>query len=79
MYILLIGIVGVVLKYLEIGPVAELSWLWVLSPFALTVVWWWVADKSGYSKRKEIKRMEERKQKRINKNRVAMGQPKKRF
>lgn len=74
MYILLIGILGVLLKYLEIGPVAELSWWWVLSPFALAVVWWSWADSSGYTKRKEIEKMEARKKLRIEKQRVAMGQ-----
>ena len=73
MYFLLIGIVALVLKYLEIGPVATLSWLIVLSPFALAVVWWAWADASGYTKRKEIEKMEKRKQDRIDKQRDAMG------
>ena len=73
MYFLLIGIVALVLKYLEIGPVATLSWLIVLSPFALAVVWWAWADASGYTKRKEIEKMEKRKQDRIDKQREAMG------
>ena len=54
MYLLLIGILGLALKYLEIGPVADLSWWWVLSPFALAVAWWSWADSSGYTKRKEL-------------------------
>lgn len=75
MYLLLIGILGLLLKYLEIGPVANLSWWWVLSPFALAVAWWSWADASGYTKRKEIKKMDDRKQHRIDKQRAAMGQP----
>ena len=73
MYFLLIGIVALVLKYLAIGPVATLSWLIVLSPFALAVVWWAWADASGYTKRKEIEKMDKRKQDRIDKQRDAMG------
>ena len=73
MYLLLLGIVGLVLKYMEIGPAATLDWWIVLSPFALTVVWWAWADASGYSKRKEVEKMDVRKQKRIDKQRVAMG------
>ena len=73
MYFLLLGIAGLVLKYLEIGPVAKLDWWLVLSPFALAVLWWAWADKSGYTKRKEVEKMDERKQKRIDKQRVAMG------
>ena len=73
MYFLLLGIVGLVLKYMEIGRVATLDWWIVLSPFALAVVWWAWADWSGYSKRKEVEKMDDRKQKRIDKQRVAMG------
>ena len=32
MYLLGIGIVLVLLKYLEIGPIAAWSWWWVLAP-----------------------------------------------
>lgn len=74
MYFLGIGILGLVLKYLEIGPVAALSWWLVLSPFGLAVAWWAWADASGYTKRKEVEKMDDRKQKRIDKQRAAMGQ-----
>ena len=73
MYFLLIGIVVLTLKYLEIGPVATLSWWIVLLPFALAVAWWAWADASGYTKQKEIDKMSKRKQHRIDKQRDAMG------
>ena len=38
MYLLLIGLVGLALKYLEIGPVATLSWWMVLIPLPLALV-----------------------------------------
>ena len=75
MYFLLLGLLALALKYLEIGPVATLSWWLVLLPFALAVVWWAWADASGYSKRKEVEKMDDRKQKRIDKQRIAMGLP----
>lgn len=78
MLFLFIGIVGIALKYLEIGPVAAWSWWVVLAPFALAVVWWWWADSSGYTKRKEMEKMDKRKQDRIDKQRDAMGMLKKR-
>lgn len=78
MYFLLLGLVALVLKYLEIGPVATLSWWIVLLPFALAVAWWAWADASGYTKRKEVDKIDKRKQDRLNKQRAAMGQrPKK--
>ena len=73
MYFLLIGIVAGALKYLEIGPFAPLAWWMVLSPFGMAMLWWWYADKSGYSKRKEIEKMDKRRDDRIEKSRKAMG------
>ena len=75
MYLLGIGIVLLLLKYLEIGPVAAWSWLWVLSPFGLAVAWWSWADASGYTKRKAMEKVDKRKQDRIDKNRAAQGLP----
>ncbi|MCZ8256165.1 MAG: TIGR04438 family Trp-rich protein [Polaromonas sp.] len=73
MYLLLIGIVALALKYLEIDPVAKWSWFIVLSPFALAAIWWWYADASGYTKKKEVEKMEKRRLDRIEKSREAMG------
>ena len=79
MYLLLIGLVGLVLKYLEVSPVAALSWWVLLIPFALAVAWWAWADSTGYTKKKEMNKMDLRKKERIEKQRVAMGMlPKKR-
>ena len=73
MYLLGIGIVLLLLKYLEIGPVAAWSWLWVLSPFGLAVAWWAWADATGYTKRKAMDQMDKRKQERLDKSREALG------
>ena len=73
MYLLLIGLVGLVLKYLEIEPVAAWSWWVVLIPFPLAVVWWAWADSTGYTKKKEMNKMDLRKKERIEKQREAMG------
>lgn len=73
MYFLLIGIAGLVMKYLEFGPVATLPWWAVLSPFGMAIAWWAWADSSGYTKRVEMDLMEKRKQNRIEKQRAQMG------
>ncbi len=73
MYLLLIGIALLAMKYLEIGPVAAFPWWIVLSPFAMAVAWWAWADSSGYTKKKVIERENARKQARIDKNRENMG------
>ncbi|MBS0392761.1 MAG: TIGR04438 family Trp-rich protein [Comamonadaceae bacterium] len=73
MYALLLGVLLMLLKYLEIGPVASWSWWWVLSPFAVAAVWWAWADATGYTKRKAMEQMEQRKRDRINKQKDALG------
>ena len=73
MYLLVLGIALLALKYLEFGPVAQWSWWAVLSPFALAVVWWTWADWSGFTKKKAIKRENDRKQARIDKSKEALG------
>ena len=73
MYLLILGLGLMALKYLEIGFVADLSWWWVLSPFALAVAWWAWADATGYTKRKEMEKMDQKKQERIDRHREAMG------
>lgn len=78
MFFLMVGVLGLLLKYLQIDPVASLSWWMILSPFGLAVVWWAWADASGYTKRKAIKRMEERTKKRLERQRDSLGMSKKR-
>lgn len=78
MYLLGLGIVLLLMKYLEMGPVAGWSWLIVLAPFALAVVWWAWADASGYTRRKAMEREDRRRQERIDKQRAAMGLQKRR-
>ena len=73
MYFLGLGVLLLLMKYAEFGPVAELSWWWVLSPFGAAVVWWAWADWSGYTKRKAVERENDRKQARIDKSRAALG------
>lgn len=73
MYFLGLGLILLAMKYLEIGPVAAWSWLVVLAPFGLAVVWWAWADASGYTKRKAMEREDARRKDRIERNREAMG------
>jgi len=78
MYLLGFGIVLLLLKFLEIGPVAAWSWLVVLAPFALAAVWWAWADASGYTRRKAMAREEQRRQARIDRSHAAIGTKRKR-
>lgn len=73
MWFLALGLLGVALKFLEIGPVAKWSWLVVLVPFGLAIMWWAWADWSGYTKRKAVEREDQRRQDRIERQRSQLG------
>jgi small Trp-rich protein len=73
MYLLIAGIALMLMKYFEFGFATDLSWWWVLSPFALAIVWWIWADTSGYTRRKAMEKMDQKKRDRIDKQREALG------
>lgn len=73
MWFLLIGIAMIGLWAAEIGPFAGMHWGYLLIPFGLAFLWWTFADASGITKRREIEKMEERKRKRLQRNREELG------
>ncbi len=73
MAFVIVGVLFIVMKVAEFGPVAEWSWWLVLAPFPLAAVWWGYADASGLTKKREIDKMEERKAERRRKNIVNLG------
>lgn len=72
MYLLGLGLILLVLKYIEWGPVALWSWWLVLAPFALAVVWWTWADASGYTKKKAMQRDDKRRDERRARTKEAL-------
>ncbi len=68
-----LGIVFLLMWWLEIAPVATWPWYVVFAPFALAVAWWAWADSSGYTKRKAMEKENAKKQARIDKNKEAIG------
>jgi small Trp-rich protein len=67
MVFVVIGVLLLVMKVAELGPVAGMSWWLVLAPFGAAVVWWWWADATGWTKRREMDKMDaKRKQRRID-------------
>ncbi len=73
MYFLGLGLILLIMKWMEIDPVAAWDWWIALAPFGLAVAWWAWADSSGYTKRKEMEREDARRKARIDRNRDAMG------
>lgn len=78
MYFLGLGVILLIMKFMEIGPVAAWEWWVVLAPFGLAVAWWTWADASGYTKRKAMEREDQRRKERIERSRDALGMLKRR-
>jgi small Trp-rich protein len=73
MYFFGLGMILLVMKYLDVSPVAAWEWWVVLAPFGLATAWWTWADASGYTKKKAMEVEQARVKARIDRNREAMG------
>ena len=66
MWIFLIGLVLLVSKLLDFGPLADLSWWWVLMPFVIALIWWEVFERRlGLDRKKASDELEKAKRERI--------------
>ena len=72
MYFLLIGLVLLVLKLAGLTPVQNWPWWAVLLPFGFAAAWWTFADATGYYKRREMRKMDEKAARRREKNLEAI-------
>jgi len=61
------------MKLAEFGFAADWSWLAILAPFGLAIVWWSFADASGLTRRREMDKLEERKHERRRRHMEALG------
>ncbi|MDQ6685924.1 MAG: TIGR04438 family Trp-rich protein [Pseudomonadota bacterium] len=79
-----IGVVLIALNLAGIGPVGRWNWdvygvkglgdLWkFMLPFFLAVLWWIWSDVSGMNKRREMERMEKKKQDRRKGQLASLG------
>ena len=73
MPLVIVGVLLLAAKMAEFGPFATWSWWIVLAPFGLAVLWWEFADSSGWTKRREMNKMEERKVQRRERAMHALG------
>jgi small Trp-rich protein len=69
----IIGVLLLAAKLAEFGPFATWSWWIVLAPFLAAALWWEFADSTGWTQRRAIDRMEQRKQDRRGKALDALG------
>jgi small Trp-rich protein len=68
-----VGVLLLVAKMAEFGPFARWSWWLVLAPFGVAVLWWEFADSSGWTKRRAMNKMEQRKKDRRQGQMEALG------
>ena len=60
----LIGALLIALKLAELGPFEACPWGLAIAPLVLAVLWWRYQDASGLTKRREMARLEQRKDQR---------------
>ncbi len=66
MWLLYVGLILLVSKLLDFGPLADLSWWWVVLPFVLSLIWWEVVERRlGLDKKKAFDELEVAKKERI--------------
>jgi len=73
MYLVVLGVALLLMKITDFGPVATWSWFLVLAPFGVAMVWWAWADASGWTKQREMDKMEEKKRQRRVDNLDKLG------
>ncbi len=79
MLFVIVGTLMILTNLAGVGPLAAWNWeiggdLWKFCvPFALAAIWWLWSDKSGLNKRREMAKMELRKQNRRKENLSALG------
>lgn len=79
MAFVLVGIVLIALNLLGIGFAGRWNWqffgdLWKFAvPFLLAAAWWAWSDKSGLNKRREMARMDAKKEQRRKDNLASLG------
>jgi small Trp-rich protein len=73
MFFIIVGVLLIVAKLADFGPVAAWSWWIVLAPFGAAAAWWAFADGSGMTKRREMEKLEDKKVERRRKAMEALG------
>ena len=79
MLFVIVGVLIIAANLAGFGPFAAWTWeitgdLWRFCvPFVFAVIWWWWADTSGWTKRREMEKMEDRRKERRVQNLDNLG------
>lgn len=78
MWFVVLGVLLLVMKMADFGPVGGWSWWGILTPFGLAVVWWAWADATGFTKRRQMEKMDAKREERRKSQLAALGIERKR-
>ena len=71
MWLIVTGVVLMVLRFLHIGPFADMKWYWWCLPFVLAFIWFEFFERRlGLDRKKAFDEMDQAKQRRIE---LALG------
>ncbi len=77
MWLVAIGVLMLVMNFAGIGPVGAWTWgdrWWVmLAPFAAAIAWWGFVDSTGWTQRKAMEKVDEKKEARRQQNLESLG------
>jgi small Trp-rich protein len=77
MWFVVIGVIMLVMNLAGFGPVGAWTWAddwWkLLLPFGLAIVWWLWADSTGWTQRKAMEKVDEKREARRQKQLDALG------
>ncbi len=73
MWSVLVGAILLVLKLADVAPVTDWSWWLVLSPFGVAVLWWAYADGTGLTRKRQMDKLDERRDARRRQAFEALG------
>jgi small Trp-rich protein len=73
MPLVIVGVLLLLAWWLDIGPFGKLPWWVPLLPFAGALIWWHFADTTGWTQRRAMRKMDERKQQRRERAVEALG------
>ena len=79
MFFVIVGVIVILMNLAGIGSVGDWNWkltgdLWKFCvPFGLAILWWIWTDKSGLDKRREIAKMDAKKQARRTESMRVLG------
>jgi small Trp-rich protein len=79
MWLLWVGLVLLLLKLGDIGPVGALSWWWIVLPFVAALIWFELFERRlGLDKKKAFDELDRAKQQRLKKAMADAKRPRKR-